>query len=120
MILHGFAWRSSKNIVLRPKNFKFNPNSENISKKQNTPINLLTVWWSKPSDNYIFLDSSSPNNLISTFAFIATAENYFSFIARSIAFSSKRTNIDVISFLSKSASSITFLDSLSKSKTTLY
>ena len=22
MVLHGFAWRSSKNIVLRPKNFK--------------------------------------------------------------------------------------------------
>ena len=55
------------------------------------------------------LHSSRPVSLINTLAFVATAEYCFSFIAKCIVFSSKQTNLDVISFLSKSLSSISEL-----------
>ena len=48
MILHGFAWRSSKNTVLRPKNIEVNqkPNNDfNIDLWQSVVLVLIPSAW---------------------------------------------------------------------------
>ena len=58
MILHGFAWRSSKNTVLRPTNLKFNqnyPNNLKIIRKKNwaEKINLKILIINNTSDKVV-------------------------------------------------------------------
>ena len=46
MVLHGFAWRSSKNTVLRPKTLKIRPKNPDKTKNQkNTGFPMIYLWF---------------------------------------------------------------------------
>ena len=74
MILHGFAWRNSKNTVLRPKTLKLDPKSQKYPKNLKNYMKIQV--FTSPGVAYLIPSTVCVNKHWSRLAFLWIAAGF--------------------------------------------